>query len=155
MVKVVGLKAWNSIQKKLKHKYFPVSFAHFFRNTYLQNTFGWLLLLIPPFQPRFYHTFFVFSSWFSFYYWHSWWGDSSPSFLRHPTLDPACPLFKIFVCPPLFSVPPPFKVFLTVPSTLTQPSSVLIWPTNLSWFKQISKGQFSQFNCHVLSKINF
>ena len=32
-------------------------------------------------------------------------------FLRHPRLDPACPLFKIFVCPPLFSVPPPFKVF--------------------------------------------
>ena len=32
-------------------------------------------------------------------------------FLRHPPLDPACPLFKIFVCPPLFSVPPPFKVF--------------------------------------------
>ena len=32
-------------------------------------------------------------------------------FLRHPPLDPACPLFKIFVSPPLFSVPPPFKVF--------------------------------------------
>ena len=36
---------------------------------------------------------------------------ASPPFLRHPPLDPACPLFKIFVCPPLFSVPSPFKVF--------------------------------------------
>ena len=34
-----------------------------------------------------------------------------PPFLRHPSLDPACPLFKIFVYPPLFSVPPPFKIF--------------------------------------------
>ena len=31
--------------------------------------------------------------------------------LRHPPLDPACPLFKIFVFPPLFSAPPSFKVF--------------------------------------------
>ena len=31
--------------------------------------------------------------------------------LRYPPLDPACPLFKIFVCPPLFSVPTPFKIF--------------------------------------------
>ena len=28
-----------------------------------------------------------------------------PSFLMHPLLDPACPLFKIFVSPPLFSFP--------------------------------------------------
>ena len=37
------------------------------------------------------------------------------SFLRHPPLDPDCPLvFKIFVSSPFFSVPPPFKVFQTV-----------------------------------------
>ena len=37
-------------------------------------------------------------------------------FLRHPSLDPACPLvFKIFASPPLFSVLPPFKVFQTIP----------------------------------------
>ena len=32
----------------------------------------------------------------------------SPPFLRHPPLDPACPppFFKIFVFPPLLSVPP-------------------------------------------------
>ena len=29
---------------------------------------------------------------------------------RHPLLDPACPLFLKFLCP-LFTVPPPFKVF--------------------------------------------
>ena len=32
------------------------------------------------------------------------------TFLRQPPLDAACPLFKIFVFPPLFFVPPPFKV---------------------------------------------
>ena len=32
--------------------------------------------------------------------------------LRHPPFGSACPpLFKIFVSPPLFSVPPPFEVF--------------------------------------------
>ena len=36
--------------------------------------------------------------------------QSPPS--RHPLLAPSCPhLFKIFVSPPQFSVPPPFKVF--------------------------------------------
>ena len=65
------------------------------------------------------------------------------------------PYFKIFVSPPLFSVPPPFKVFQTVPPTFMQIPPPLIWPTNLSWFKQISKGQIYQFNCRFLSKINF
>ena len=35
-----------------------------------------------------------------------------PPFLRHPPPNTACPhLFKIFVSPTLFPVPPPFKVF--------------------------------------------
>ena len=81
---------------------------------------------------------------------------SPPSFLRHPSLDPARPpLFKIFVTPPFFSVSPSFKVFSTVPPTLTQLHPALIRPTNLPWFRQISKGWFYQFNCHFLSKINF
>ena len=42
-------------------------------------------------------------------------------FLRQPPLDPAFPLFKIFVSSPLFSVSPSFKEFPTVPLTLTQP----------------------------------
>ena len=37
-------------------------------------------------------------------------GVPAPLF-KAPPLDPACPLFKIFVCSPLFSVPPTFKVF--------------------------------------------
>ena len=46
---------------------------HFFQKPYLQNTFGRLLLLIPLFQPRFYHTFVItlfsfFPSCFPFYY---------------------------------------------------------------------------------------
>ena len=41
-------------------------------------------------------------------------GVPAPSFLRHPPLKPACPLFKIFVSTLLFSIPPPFKVFQTI-----------------------------------------
>ena len=53
-------------------------------------------------------------------------------FLRHPTLEPVCPLFKIFVSPPPpFSVTPPFKVFQTVPLTLTLLPLTLIQYTNL------------------------
>ena len=48
-----------------------------------------------------------------------------------PSLPP--PLFKIFVSPPLFSIPPPFKVFQTVPSILTQPSPTLIQHTNFPY----------------------
>ena len=53
-----GLKAWNlkrdsGVKKRLRHRYFPVNFAQFFKKPYLQNTSGWLLLLIPPFQPKF------------------------------------------------------------------------------------------------------
>ena len=83
-------------------------------------------------------------------------GVSAPSlFLRHPSLDPACPLFKIFVSPLIFSVPLLFKVFEIVSLTLTQPLPALIRPTNLPWFKQISKGRFYKFTCRFLLKINF
>ena len=68
---------------------------------------------------------------------------------------PPTHLFKFFVFPPLFSVPPPFKVFQTVPPTLTQIPPAVICSTNISWFKQIAKGQIYQFNCCFLSKINF
>ena len=37
---------------------------------------------------------------------------ASPTVLRHPPIDKACPpLLKNFFSPLLFSVPPPFKVF--------------------------------------------
>ena len=42
-----------------------------------------------------------------------------------------------------------------LPQTLTQPPPALIWPTNLPWFKQTSKGWFYQFNSRFLLKINF
>ena len=38
-------------------------------------------------------------------------GVPVPPFLRHSPLEPACPLFKIFLSPPLFSIPPLFKLF--------------------------------------------
>ena len=69
-------------------------------------------------------------------------GSPAPLF-KAPTPWPSLPLFKIFVCPPLFSVPSPFKAFYTVPTTLMQPPPALIQPTNLPWFKQIQKGNFT------------
>ena len=117
MVRVAGLKAQNSIKKRLKHRYFPVNFASLFQKPYLQNIFGSLLLLILPFQPRFYHTFMstLFSSFpscFLFYYWHNWSGDSSRPFLRHPTLDPACcPFLKSLFALPSFIFHPLLRYF--------------------------------------------
>ena len=64
---------------------------------------------------------------------HSFLGGSCPLPLRHPSLDPACPLFKIYISPPLFSVPPTFKVFQTIPLTLTQPPPAPIQHTNLPY----------------------
>ena len=57
-------------------------------------------------------------------------GDGSFCKVRMGGSQLALPLFKIFVSPPLFSVPPSFKVFQTVPPTLTPPRA-LIRPTNL------------------------
>ena len=65
--KAAGLKAWNFIKKRLQHRYLPVSFAKFFKKPYLQNTSGWLLLLIPPFQSRFYPLITLFTFFPSFF----------------------------------------------------------------------------------------
>ena len=62
-----GVKAWNVIKKKLQHRYFPVSVVQFFKKPLLQNTAGWLLLLISPFKPRFYQLITVFSFFSSFF----------------------------------------------------------------------------------------
>ena len=93
-------------------------------------------------------------------YYHSSEGGSTP-FLRHQPLDPACPTptpFLNFCFPPLFSIPPPFKIFQTVPHPHTiptclnrtyQPSFHII---NRS--KQISKEYFPVYY-RFLSKVNF
>ena len=47
-------KAWNFIKKRLQHRYFPGNFVKCFKKPYLQNTSGWLLMLIPLCLPRFY-----------------------------------------------------------------------------------------------------
>ena len=68
------------------------------------------------------------------------------------------PVLKSCVSPPVFPVPPRFKVFQTVhphaipscPNPTDQPSLHII-----NRFKQISKGWFYQFNCHFLSKVSF
>ena len=51
---VAGFNAWNFIQRRLWHRYLPVNFPQFLKKPYLQKITGWLLLLIPPLQPKFY-----------------------------------------------------------------------------------------------------
>ena len=71
------------------------------------------------------------------------------------------PLFKIIVSSPIFSIPPPFKVFQTVPPPSPRRPPWFPNPTHqpslhmINEFKQISKGWFYQFTCWYLSKINF
>ena len=60
-------------------------------------------------------------------------GGPAPIFMTPTPYPNLLPLFKIFVSPPLVSVPPPFKVFQTVSPTLTQPPPALIWSTNLPY----------------------
>ena len=68
---------------------------------------------------------------------HSLKGSSSPLFKASNPWT-SLPFFKIFVSPPPpipphFSVPPPFKVFQTVPLTLTLLPLTLIQYTNLPY----------------------
>ena len=114
MVKVSGLKARNSIRKRLKHMYFQVNFRHFFPKALFTEQF-WMTPSADSCTP---------TKLLSHFYDHTFLHvfpfiidivgkgiPAPPPFLRHPPLDPNCPVLKIFVCPPLFSVPPPFKVF--------------------------------------------
>ena len=80
---------------------------------------------------------------------------------------PVLPIFKSHIAWPSLSsfvkslCPFPSVLFhpllgiLDSSLTLKQISAALIWPTNLFRFKQISKGQIYQFNCHFLLKISF
>ena len=114
MVKVSGLKARNSIRKRLKHMYFHVNFTHFFPKTLFTEQF-WMTASANSSTPTK-----VLSHFYDYTFLHVFpfiigivgkGIPAPPPFIRHPPLDPACPLFKIFVYLPLFSVPPPFKVF--------------------------------------------
>ena len=49
--KVAGLRPPTSLKKRLWHRCFPVNFAKFLRAPFLQNTSGWLLLLIERYKP--------------------------------------------------------------------------------------------------------
>ena len=75
-------------------------------------------------------------------------------FLRHLLLEPACPPASPRFC----SIP--FKVFQTVPPTLTQHPPTLIQYTNLNLhiingFKQKPKGWFYQSNFFRQLRITF
>ena len=66
---VAGFNAWNFIKRRLWHRYLPVNFLQFFKQPYLKKISGWLLLLIPLLQPKFYPLItlcWFFSSLFSF-----------------------------------------------------------------------------------------
>ena len=66
MVKVAGLKARNSIKKRLKHRYFPVNFTHFFLKNLFTEHF-WMTAFADSLAPTkflshfYHHTFLVFS----------------------------------------------------------------------------------------------
>ena len=124
MVKVAGLKARKSIRKRLKHMYFHdffqkpylhfKNFTYFFPKTLFTEQF-WMTASADSSTPTK-----VLSHFFDHTFLHVFpfiidivgkGIPAPPPFLRHPRLDPACCLFKIFVCPPLFSGPTPFKVF--------------------------------------------
>ena len=63
--------------------------------------------------------------------------------LKHPPLNPACPSsFKIFVSTPLFSIPPPFKVFQTNPPTLTQRTPLQPKSDTPTFLKYFPTGSF-------------
>ena len=113
MVKAAGLKARNLIRKRVKHIYFHVNLTHFFPKTLFTEQF-WMTASADSSTP---------TKVLSHFYDHTLLhvfpfiieivGKEIPAlspFLRHPPVDPACPIFKIFVCPPLFSFPPLFKV---------------------------------------------
>ena len=44
--KVKHLRPSTLLKKKLRHRCFPVNFCEIFKNTFLQNTSGWLLLVL-------------------------------------------------------------------------------------------------------------
>ena len=67
-------------------------------------------------------------------------GVPGPLFKAPTPWSSLSPLFKILVSLSICSVPPSFKVFYRVPPTLATPSALIQPPTNLPWFKQISKG---------------
>ena len=59
----------TSLKEELWHRYLPVNFLQFFKKPYLKKITGWLLLLIPLLQPKFYPLItlcWFFSSLFSF-----------------------------------------------------------------------------------------
>ena len=82
-----------------------------------------------------------------------------PPLCKAPTLWPSLPPpFSKFLYPlPYFLFHLLWKYFRQFPHPHTNPSCTnpTNQPTNLSWFKQISKGWIYQFNCRFLSKINF
>ena len=92
MVKVVGLKARNSIRKRLKHMYFHVNFTHFFPKTLFTEQF-WMTASADSSTPtkvlsHFYdHTFLHV---FPFIIDIVGKGIPGPLFLRQPPLEPAC-----------------------------------------------------------------
>ena len=60
------------------------------------------------------------------------------------------PFFEIYVSPPLFSVPPTFKVFQTVTPTLTQPPPALIRHTNKGQ-NNARSSNMAKCICHFMS----
>ena len=69
----------------------------------------------------------------------------------HP-LTQLGPFLKSLFLLPSFLFHPRLRCFRQFLPTFTQPPTALIQPTNLPWFKQISKRRFYQSKCPFLSK---
>ena len=121
MIKVAGLKTWNWLKR-------DSFFSYFFQKPYLRNTFGWLFLLIPLFQPGFYHTFIVtlfssFPSCFPFIIDIVGKGIPGPPLFKAPTPWPSLPPFlKSLFALPSFVFHPLLKYFRQLPHSHTTPS---------------------------------
>ena len=71
------------------------------------------------------------------------------------TWTPCTPFLKSLCSLPSVLFHPLLRYFRQSHPTLTKISLAIIRPINISWFKQISKGQIYQVNCRFLTKINF
>lgn len=76
-------------------------------------------------------------------------GHSSTPLLKATLFAPTCPLFKVFVSPSFFSVPPPFNTFYTVsppdPQTINPPFSFIL-PYTMTSKISISSNNHNHLN---------
>ena len=110
MVKVAGLKARNSIKKRLRHRYFPVNFTHLFLKNLFTEHF-WMTAFADSLAPtKFFIT--LLSSHFFSLFLHVF-----PFITDIVGKEIPAPLFKAHTSLP--SLPPFLKSLFALPSFLS------------------------------------